>query len=129
MKIRSRAPLRLGLAGGGTDVSPYCDTYGGAILNATIGHYVYATIEPLAEGKLEFVSCDQKKSARYERSGGAIPMDGNLDLLKHVHLFVEEKFADEKLLSVRLTTRADVPAGSGLGGSSTLVVAMLRAYA
>lgn len=49
MIYRSKAPLRIGLAGGGTDVSPYSDLYGGAILNATLSLYANATIEPLEE--------------------------------------------------------------------------------
>lgn len=120
--------MRLGLAGGGTDVSPYCDEFGGAILNATIGHYAYATIEPLDNGTVEFASSDQVETAHYASGNRLIP-DGSLDLLKHAHNYAVERFADGEPLSLRLTTRVDVPAGSGLGGSSTLVVAVLKAYA
>src|SRR6201987_3864882 len=84
MVIRSRAPLRLGLAGGGTDVSPYCDEYGGAILNVTIGHFAYASIEPLDSGVIEFSSSDQELAVESKASADLQP-DGTLDLLKSVH--------------------------------------------
>ena len=47
MVFKSTAPLRIGLAGGGTDVSPYADIYGGAVINATISHYANAITTPL----------------------------------------------------------------------------------
>jgi D-glycero-alpha-D-manno-heptose-7-phosphate kinase len=127
MLIRSRAPLRLGLAGGGTDVSPYCDQFGGAILNSTIDYYAYAALEPLDTGMVEFVSADLHENASY-RAEPVLPSDGHLDLLKAVYNHVVRRFNDGKPLSLRMSTRVDVPAGSGLGSSSTLVVAMLAAY-
>ncbi len=128
MSIRSRAPLRLGLAGGGTDVSPYCDEFGGAILNATIGYYAYASIEPLENRVVQFNSSDRNQFAEYE-AATCLQSDGALDLLKHVYNHAVRKFNAGQPLSLRLTTSVDVPEGSGLGGSSTLVVAALKAYA
>src|SRR2546430_16574182 len=57
-RTRARAPLRLGLAGGGTDLSPYCDIYGGAILNATVDRYAYASVVGRSDAKIAFVASD-----------------------------------------------------------------------
>ena len=66
MIYRSKAPLRIGLAGGGTDVSPYSDLYGGAILNATISLYANATIEPIEENKIILNAIDRQEEEQYE---------------------------------------------------------------
>lgn len=127
MKIQSKAPLRLGLAGGGTDVSPYSDLYGGAILNATISLYAYATIVPRNDGKIVFNLEDQHKTYTYNATT-ELPIDGEIDLLKAIYNRVIKDFVG-KPLSFELSTFVDAPAGSGLGTSSTLVVAVLGAFA
>ncbi|MFM1990454.1 MAG: D-glycero-alpha-D-manno-heptose-7-phosphate kinase [Pseudomonadota bacterium] len=125
-KVRARAPLRLGLAGGGSDVSPYCDEYGGSVMNATIDLHANCSIEQLDGRRIEFVSADQGKVAAYDVAA-QLPRDGQLDLLKAVHDRVVRDFNRGEPLSVRITTQSDAPAGSGLGSSSTLVVCVLQA--
>lgn len=127
MIYRSKAPLRIGLAGGGTDVSPYADEFGGAILNATINLYAYASIEPIEENGIILHSFDQKKELRYIWTN-QLPIDGILDLLKGVYNCIQRDYA-LPLTGFRLSTFIDAPAGSGLGASSTLVVAVIGAFA
>lgn len=126
MIVRSKAPLRLGLAGGGTDVSPFSDIYGGCILNETISLYAYCDIVPRQDGKIIFITED--RGERFESvSKRELPMDGNLDLLKAIYNRVIKDF-DLPAQSFELHTFVDAPAGSGLGTSSTLVVAVLGAF-
>jgi D-glycero-alpha-D-manno-heptose-7-phosphate kinase len=127
MIIRSKSPLRLGLAGGGTDVTPYSDLYGGATLNATINMYAYATIVPTNSGKIVMRSIDKKKSFEID-SAESIPIDGSLNLLKGIYNRVVKDFTRSPL-SFELSTYVDAPPGSGLGTSSTLVVTVLGAFA
>jgi len=127
MIIRSKAPLRLGLAGGGSDVSPFSDLYGGAILNATINMYAYATIEPRTDGKIILNAADRNEYYELE-SNEILAIDGKLDLLKGIYNRVVKDFS-HKALSFTLTTYVDAPPGSGLGTSSTLVTAVLGAFA
>lgn len=119
--------MRIGLAGGGTDVSPYSDLYGGAILNVTISMYAYATIEPRNDDQIVIVAADRKESLSYN-TGKPLPVDGRLDIIKGVYNRVVEQFGNTPS-GFTITTYVDAPAGSGLGSSSTLVVAILGAFA
>lgn len=126
MIYRSKAPLRIGLAGGGTDVSPYSNLFGGAILNATVNLYAYANIEPLKDDVIILQALDRKEERRYEWAS-QLPLDGTLDLLKGVYNRIQKDYQLPKG-GFRLSTFVDAPAGSGLGTSSTLVVAIIGAF-
>jgi D-glycero-alpha-D-manno-heptose-7-phosphate kinase len=134
MIYRSKAPLRIGLAGGGTDVSPYSDLYGGAILNATLSLYAHATVEPIQENgshpegtRIVFTAIDQMVEESFDVSND-VPVNGKLILLKGVYNRIQRDYGLPKK-NFRLSTFVDAPAGSGLGTSSTLVVAIIGAFA
>ncbi len=128
MIIRARAPLRLGLAGGGTDVSPYCDIHGGYVLNATIDRYAYAVIKTLDEPVVRFVATDQQVE-KVKTVVEPLELNGKLDLHKAVYNHMIQHYNNGRPISLELSTFCDAPAGSGLGSSSTLVVVMIRAFA
>jgi len=118
--IRARAPMRIGIAGGGTDVDPYLSQKGGYVLNTTITKYANCTITPKSGCVM---SVHSTYYGRYEAplDGGPLKLDGNQDLIKAVtnHFGIREGFD--------IVIESDVPAGSGLGGSSTMMVAMISA--
>lgn len=126
--VKARAPLRLGLAGGGTDVSPYADMFGGAVMNATIDRYIYAAISSAPEGQVILESHDLGVALTYPATA-VIPMDGQLDLTKAVYNRIVADHRGGTPLSLRIATYSEAPAGSGLGSSSTLVVALVQAFA
>lgn len=84
MITRSKAPLRLGLAGGGSDVSPYSDLYGGLILNATINLYAYCTITETSDGKITIEATDINQRQVFDTTP-QLPIDGTVDLHKGVY--------------------------------------------
>lgn len=120
--IRSRAPLRIGIAGGGTDVEPYASEKGGYVFNTTINKYAYCTLTPRED---TIMNVESRYYGRYKRSLKNRPfqLDGNMDLIKAVanHFELDKGF--------NMMIQSDVPSGSGLGGSSTMIVAMIAAIA
>jgi len=128
MIVRSRAPLRLGLAGGGTDVSPYCDEHGGVVLNATIDLYAYTIIEPADDGMLRLKATDIGQAIDYPDD--AVPDDETsiLPLHRAVYRRIVKQFNGGRPLPCRITTFCDAPPGSGLGTSSTMVVSLVKCF-
>ena len=120
--IRARAPLRIGLAGGGTDVDPYASTKGGCVFNTTINKYAYCTLVPRNDN---IMSVKSHYFGRYKANlkNGPLKLDGNMDLIKAVANYFE---LDQ---GFNIDIHSDVPAGSGLGGSSTMIVAIIAAVA
>ncbi len=121
--IRARAPLRISFGGGGTDVAPYVLERGGRVMNATINRYAYVTIKPRADRRVVLRSLDYEESTEYTLDDIPETESGSL-VLAHG---VVKRCAGLLKQGLELYTHVDCPPGSGLGSSSTLVVALIGA--
>jgi D-glycero-alpha-D-manno-heptose-7-phosphate kinase len=126
--IRARVPLRLDLAGSGTDLSPYCDEYGGVVLNTTIDRYAFAFIEPADDGLVHLVAPDLDIVEHHAPELAALEAS-RLPLHAGVLRRIASMYAGGALVPMRVTSYVDAPAGSGLGSSSALAVALVSAFA
>ena len=119
---RSKAPLRVSFAGGGTDVSPYYEERGGAVLSATVDLFAYGTMIPTTSEEIEVTSLDFDIVAKYHSSRDLI-YNGELDLVKAVI-----KRMRRGTEGMRLFIHCDAPPGSGMGSSSTMTVALVGLF-
>ncbi|MBI2303812.1 MAG: GHMP kinase [Chloroflexi bacterium] len=124
MIVRSKAPLRISFAGGGTDVAPYFQEEGGLVLSTTIDKYAYASLRLREDRSISVRSLDYDVVAKYHRDE-PLMYDGNLDLvkavIKHMNQYDEAQGLD-------LFLHTDAPPGSGLGSSSTMMVALIGVF-
>lgn len=125
--IRARAPLRLGLGGGGTDTSPYAETYGGVVINATVDLYANVTLGPSQSGQVE-LRLDDRDVSWAGPADTLLPLGGELDLLKGVYNRMCAEFNGGRGAALAINVYADAPPGSGLGTSSAMVVALVQAF-
>jgi D-glycero-alpha-D-manno-heptose-7-phosphate kinase len=120
MIIRSKAPLRISFCGGGTDVSPYMEERGGVVLSATIDKYAYGSLRLRQDKSITVQSLDYDIMAKYHVDD-ELEYDGELDLVKATL----KNMNGGNGTGLDFFIHSDAPPGSGLGSSSTMVVALI----
>ena len=125
--FRARAPLRISFAGGGTDVSPYAEEHGGAVLSATINRFASATVRVVDTGRISITSIDYDRTVEYGLTAPAIA-DAQLALAQGiVDYFRDTHHIDKACGGLEISLHNDAPPGSGLGSSSGIAVALIGA--
>jgi len=120
--IRTRSPVRISFAGGGTDVSPFCEDYGGNVVNVTINRYAESILSINNKKKFEIISNDQNFKITGKNITG-LKYDGNLDLLK-----ATVKRISPLKTGFSLYVNSSVAKRSGLGGSAALTCCIIGAF-
>jgi D-glycero-alpha-D-manno-heptose-7-phosphate kinase len=116
----ARAPTRISYAGGGTDIEPYSAEHGGMVVSAAIDKYFYVFIAPNGDGALEVSSADYRAFLRYGANGDPIGVGGELTHAEAALQYV----GITRGYSVFMASQ--VPAGTGLGSSSAVAVALIK---
>jgi len=120
MIIRSKAPFRVSFGGGGTDMPPYCIEHGGCVISTTIDRHIYVNIESRKDKRVSIYSIDSNKRLVFDI--GDNDYTGEFELFKGVFNVLEIKDG------FNINIYSDLPAGSGMGGSSSLCVALIGAF-
>lgn len=120
--VHAVAPLRISFVGGGTDFPHWYRQHGGAVLSTTIDHYVRVTATPREDRAVQVRSLDLGELVRYDLDEGPV-YDGVMDLAKAA---IERMGLD---VGLDVDIESEAPPGSGLGGSSALVTAVVAALA
>ncbi|MBI3914144.1 MAG: GHMP kinase [Chloroflexi bacterium] len=118
----ARAPVRISYAGGGTDLPAYYEQFGGAVLSTTINKYFYVFLQVSGDDTIQITSSDYRTFYRHD---GDTPMlfDGDLSLPRAIL----NHFSLQRGISLFLAS--EIPPGTGLGSSSTVTVAIIKAVA
>lgn len=120
MIIRSKAPFRVSFGGGGTDMAPYCVDHGGCVINTTIDRHVFITLKPRNDKNIRVYSINLNKELTFEV--GDRDYSTEFELFKGIFNVLNVKDGFD------ITFYSELPAGSGMGGSSSLSVALLGAF-
>ncbi|MGZ4149345.1 MAG: GHMP family kinase ATP-binding protein, partial [Actinomycetota bacterium] len=122
LPIEAVAPLRISFVGGGTDFPHWYEEHGGAVLSATIDHAVRVRVTPREDRQVRVRSLDLDRLVEYHLDEGPV-YDGVMDLAKAAIARVGVA------TGVDMEIASEAPPGSGLGGSSALVTAVVSALA
>ncbi|MBH15672.1 MAG: GHMP kinase [Gemmatimonadetes bacterium] len=116
----ARAPFRISFAGGGTDLPSYFSDCGGMVVSSTINKYFYVILKPNTDEAIEITSADFGTSERRTKQE-VLSVEGDLGYLK----LILQQFGLREGVSV--FTASEVLPGTGLGSSSTVAVALIKA--
>ncbi len=120
MIVRAKAPFRVSFGGGGTDMPPYCTENGGCVINTAIDRHIYITIKPREDKKIHIYSVRYNKETIFNL--GDKNYTEEFELIKGAVNVLNIKDGFD------ITIYSELPVGSGMGGSSSLCVALIGAF-